>query len=345
MSFVRSQLEDRNLTVDEHSNEAPGRIAGAFNNYFRNWSIQVSPAEIHAGARKSIAQRGWGINYVVETGDDGDLYLEFYATHRMTDDRHVLISSSGEMTHLDAITGMFMYDPKVGGDKERASRKNIEHNRRVAEELERKGLYPAGDINAFLRTGGMEGSDTLKEMRATLSEANLPMPFVPEQLHDEMHAVRRWCWATRDVEPFDMYYFDRYLVEAVVAGPDDYLAFCHAGHGINSYAITYQVLFGRVALFAQAPWGGGDMDTQKQALAVSQVLNASSDFLKRVPARSEGPRLLVAVSELRGHRLCGWIPTEMDEERARQWLGSGELTVPDPLHHARRLLTEAEGTQ
>jgi hypothetical protein len=48
----------------------------------------------------------------------------------------------------------------------------------VAEELERKGLYPAGDINAFLRSGGMEGQDTLKEMNATLSEANLP--FVAE---------------------------------------------------------------------------------------------------------------------------------------------------------------------
>lgn len=335
---MRSTLEGWDLTVDEHSSEAAGRIADAFNSYFSNWSIQVSPSDIRPGARDSLAQRGWGINYVVETDDHGDLCLEFYATHRMTDDRHVLISSSGEMTHLDAITGMFMYDPKVGGDKERASRRNIEHNRRVAEELERKGLYPAGDVNAFLRTGGMEGSDTLKEMHATLSGAHLPMPFVPEKLRDEMYPVRRWCWATRDVEPFDMYYFDRYLVEAVAASPDDYLAFCHAGHGINSYAITYQLVIGRVALFVQVPWGGGYMNKERQALAVSQMLEGCSELLARVPELPDGPRLLVAISKLRGHRLCGWIPSGMDEEGAREWLGSDELSVPDPLDHATLLL-------
>jgi hypothetical protein len=111
--------------------ESPVRIAEAFNTYFRNWSIKISPSHVRPGARASLGNRGWGINYLVEADDSGP-YLEFYATHRMTDDRHVLISSSGEIEHLDAITGMYFYDPNVGGARERASRRNIERNQRVA---------------------------------------------------------------------------------------------------------------------------------------------------------------------------------------------------------------------
>ena len=56
------------------------------------------------------------------------------------------------LEHLDAIQGMYLYDPKVPGAAEAAAAKNLERNQRVADELRGLGIYPDGNINAYLRT-------------------------------------------------------------------------------------------------------------------------------------------------------------------------------------------------
>ena len=53
-----------------------------------------------------------------------------------------------------------------------------------------------------------------------------------------------------------MYMFEDYISEALIGTAPDYVAFCHAGHGMNSYAINYHLVDGPLALFVQAPWGG-----------------------------------------------------------------------------------------
>lgn len=328
--------------MDERSQDAMARIADAFNSYFSNWSIQLSPTDIRPGTRDSIAQRGWGIRYVVETDDNGDLYLEFYATNRMTNDRHVVISSSGTIEHVESISSMVFFDPNVGGDRDRASRENIERNQRTAEDLKAKGLFPSGNLNTFLSMGGMEASDALKEMGTLLEQAGLPMPPLPVQLRDQLRRVRKWCYATRDIDPLEMYRFDKYLVEAVIASPEPYFAFSHAGHGINSYAINYQVVVGPLALFAQVPWGGGYMDKQRQTDSVRHMFERCAELLGQAPDSRQGRRLLVAVSELRRQRICGWIPPGLDEERVRRWLRPEKLTEGDPFAIAANLLTETD---
>lgn len=124
-----------------------------FAEYFAHWSIELPPGAEAARARGTIHKKGWTIRYRFDS-EDGDTFLEFYATHRMTNDRHVKITSLGEDEHLDAIDGMIVYDPKTPGSEEKARERNRKHNEAVVAELERKNLYPAGDINAFLRTGG-----------------------------------------------------------------------------------------------------------------------------------------------------------------------------------------------
>jgi hypothetical protein len=37
----------------------------------------------------------------------------------------------------------------------------------------------------------------------------------------------------------------------------DHVAFSHAGHAINSYALNYQLVDGPLAVIAQVGWGGG----------------------------------------------------------------------------------------
>lgn len=130
--------------LPDGESEAADRIASIFNQRFRNWNIEISSADVHPGNRDSITHRGWRINYVVGIDDAGELFLEYYATHRMTNDRHSRISGSGAREALDTMSSMVFYDPNVGGHRERASRENIERNKKIAEELKAKGCSLRG---------------------------------------------------------------------------------------------------------------------------------------------------------------------------------------------------------
>jgi hypothetical protein len=132
------------------------RVAEAFNNYFANFGIRIDHREIAVGTHRTIREQGWWIAYHVLPDDAGLPSLEFYATHRMTNDRHARIWSDGHLEELDAIHEFYAYDPEVAGSKESAEEEHLRHNRTVAQQLRERGLYPDGDVNAFLRTGGME---------------------------------------------------------------------------------------------------------------------------------------------------------------------------------------------
>lgn len=122
-----------------------------FADYFRNWDIHLPEGWVFSLESGVIRKAGWLIRFLVGEDSRG-YYLEFYAAHRMTNDRHLRIYDSGAVEGLDAIWDMCGWDPKVPGAKERARDEYLEHNSRVANELKSLGLYPEGDINAYLRT-------------------------------------------------------------------------------------------------------------------------------------------------------------------------------------------------
>ncbi len=135
------------------------RIADTFNDYFVNFDIRIDEGDVQVGHRREIRAQGWRILFRVDPDDAGSPSLEFYATHRMTDDRHARIWADGHLEELDAIHESYGYDPKVPGSRETAEAEYLRHNRKVAEHLRSVGLYPEDDINAFLRTGGERGDD------------------------------------------------------------------------------------------------------------------------------------------------------------------------------------------
>jgi hypothetical protein len=125
-------------------------ISRQFAESFSGWDIALPPGAEAAEARGVIFKDGWRVNYIFGRSDEK--YIEFYATHRMTEDDRQRIYESGKVESLDTVQGMYMYDPKVPGSEEEARRRNLEHNQRVDEELHQLGIYPDGDINAYLRT-------------------------------------------------------------------------------------------------------------------------------------------------------------------------------------------------
>ena len=129
------------------------RIAATFAESFSAWGIALPEGALERGEPGLIRHAGWTIRYILGADDNGS-YLEYYATHRMTSDTRIRIYGSGRTTELDAIWESFMFDAKKPGDEDRARQKYQAHNRRIAEELRQLGLYPDGDINAYLRTEG-----------------------------------------------------------------------------------------------------------------------------------------------------------------------------------------------
>jgi hypothetical protein len=131
--------------------DASGVVEERFAAYFGDRGIRLPERAVELEVPGFIQQDGWTIRYVFGSDAEGS-YLEFYATHPTISDTRVRIYGSGETKELEALESMYGYDAKIPGDRERAARESRERNSRIAEELEALGLYPEGNINAFLAT-------------------------------------------------------------------------------------------------------------------------------------------------------------------------------------------------
>jgi hypothetical protein len=115
-------------------------IKAAFAEYFERWNIRL-PAELDAhSAPGQISQQGWRIQYLTGEDEKG-CYLDFYASHRMTSDRHVRIYESGRVQHLPAYQEHVIYAAGASeAEKRQAEREFQEYNRQVKKILEEKGF-------------------------------------------------------------------------------------------------------------------------------------------------------------------------------------------------------------
>ncbi|MEH1870824.1 hypothetical protein [Nostoc sp.] len=111
------------------------KIKNEFNKHFSKWKITLPEENIQKRHQGSIFQAGWKINFIFGIKDDVE-YLEFYAMHRMTNDRHIIIYDDGEKEHLECLETPIEYSSAI----DERQREHNKHNRRVREQLSYKGL-------------------------------------------------------------------------------------------------------------------------------------------------------------------------------------------------------------
>jgi hypothetical protein len=136
-------------------------IEDHFRDYFRHWNIALPGPDVASRTSGHIYEHGWHIGYVWGR-EHGDEYLEVLAQHRMTDDDHFRVFSSGRVEALQAPAGFYSYGPNATeADRLEAERKHVERNQRIYGELRERGLLPplgrnlpAHEINEYLRSGG-----------------------------------------------------------------------------------------------------------------------------------------------------------------------------------------------
>lgn len=189
-------------------------------------------------------------------------------------------------------------------------------------------------MNAADRTKQPDG---LADARRTFEQAGLPLPPVPERFASSLRKISGWCFSTRQIDPMVMYMFDTYLHEAVAGQVSDYVAFSHAGHGTNSYALNYYLVHGPLVLAVQAPYGGVYMSDEDTRMAIEQLhrCGALIDAVERAKAgglSAKPGRLCVFESTLRGLFAWGWLNQPVaNEDEARSWLEGHRVGNADVL--------------
>jgi hypothetical protein len=132
-------------------------IQSNFEHDFRLWAIRLPDEDLALRQRGKIVESGWAIWYLFGSDEKGE-YLDYYASHRMTDDSHVRLYADGDKEQLPTLGGLRL----ASADPERAAILEAEYfaeNQQIAALLEAKGFGVVGDepggvmINRALRVG------------------------------------------------------------------------------------------------------------------------------------------------------------------------------------------------
>jgi hypothetical protein len=94
-------------------------IADTFSKRFSHWNITLPEEDIKYGRSGYIQNVGWLIQYCFGKNET-DEYMDYYASHRMTDDPHVRIYADGRVESLPAPV-----------EAKRLEEGHLEHNREV----------------------------------------------------------------------------------------------------------------------------------------------------------------------------------------------------------------------
>lgn len=114
------------------------RIVAAFRERFATWGITLPAEHVAARRRGELRQAGWAIQYLFGRDARGE-YLDYYASHRMTDDEHTRLYADGGREALESIASAYFSseDPE---EAQRLEQEYFARNRRVAALLAAKGF-------------------------------------------------------------------------------------------------------------------------------------------------------------------------------------------------------------
>lgn len=134
------------------------RIGRAFNEEFSRWDICLPPVAIISKQSGRIVKRGWTVWYTFGS-DEGTDYLDYYASHRMTNDRHTRLYADGRSEDLEVMHSGYVVpeDPKEAAQ---ARANFLSRNRAARRKLDEKGftlegtVHPSVAVSHYLLIGG-----------------------------------------------------------------------------------------------------------------------------------------------------------------------------------------------
>ncbi len=141
------------------------RIEKNFSQSFQVWRIELPRDAVENRRRGKIVEAGWTIWYLFGSDDSGE-YLDYYSSHRMTNDSHVRIYEDGRVEGLESLWEMRRSSEDPDEDA-RLENEFWEHNEGVAKLLEAKGFGLTGDEHgsAIVNRGLLESRESNRRLR------------------------------------------------------------------------------------------------------------------------------------------------------------------------------------
>ncbi len=141
------------------------RIEEHFRQRFQVWRIELPREAVDNRQRGKILEAGWTIWYQFGSDEDGE-YLDYYSSHRMTNDSHVRVHEDGRVESLESLDGMRPMSP----DPDENARLEDEfwgHNERVSRLLDEKGFGLQGDEHgsAIVNRGLLQSRESNRRLR------------------------------------------------------------------------------------------------------------------------------------------------------------------------------------
>ena len=148
------------------------RIEEHFSRSFRVWRIELPREAVANRQRGKLVEAGWTIWFLFGADDDGE-FLDYYSSHRMTNDSHVRVYEDGRVEALESLWEM----RPTSDDPVENARLEDEfwaHNERVARLLEEKGFGLQGDEHgsAMVRRRLLESRESNRRLSGQFESAD-----------------------------------------------------------------------------------------------------------------------------------------------------------------------------
>lgn len=151
----------------------------------------------------------------------------------------------------------------------------------------------------------MSQPTALANAKRLFKRTGLTFPSIPADLAPGFSKRSDWCFSTISLKTSPSL-FEDYLNRGIKKAIRNYVVVAHAGHGINSYALHYYLVWKPLRLFLQVGWGGAYMNNGETTRKVNRwfslaekIVNATHEakVLRRIHAAD---CFVVAASEFHG---------------------------------------------
>lgn len=159
----------------------------------------------------------------------------------------------------------------------------------------------------------------LNKARKLFEAEGLIFLYIQDDLTNKLKEVDYWVFATRDVED-SPYGIEAYIDEADSEEVGEYAIIAHSGHGWNSYALQYYLIYDKLEMFLHLAWGGVYMDHELTTKHANKCFMKASRIIELVQQSDKIPdflRLRVIVSDYYGsdwYFVSSIDPEEMDNK-------------------------------
>ncbi|NLX96299.1 MAG: hypothetical protein GXY83_08985 [Rhodopirellula sp.] len=156
----------------------------------------------------------------------------------------------------------------------------------------------------------------LEKARRLFEQAGLGFPSIPAELAAGLKEQGKWLFSTCElkVSPYNLRH---YVHQANLAPGKDLALLCYSGHGVNSYAIQYYLVYGPLHMFLHLGWGGAYIDADAAACRIRECFSLADEIVpaaKTLGKLGAGAWLTIVGSDFYGSYWSPLGPSRQKEE-------------------------------